>query len=166
MNSFEQSIEYSLDICDLGIILEKTLPVLKIYAKEKDVVINSTIIPPVGVSGNDFQLRTVFKQLLYLLIKEFEMGGKLELFSQNECHQVVITINAYGLMKFEIAYEAICSIEEIFSQKFAWRTQATKLFFIYNTLKQNRSKMSIYKLSPVHRIISIILPANNPENIQ
>jgi hypothetical protein len=166
LNTNEHSYNECFDLCDLGLTLEKILPLLKIYAQDKDVVINSSVTPPVKIYGNDNQLRSVFKQLLYLLIKEFVNGGTIELSAQNENHGIVITINIYGSMRFEITNQSIINLEKLFSKKTTWKTQATKLFFIYNTLKQNRSKMTIYKQSPIHRTISIILPTSDSGIIQ
>jgi signal transduction histidine kinase len=161
LNTFEHSSDNSLDQCNLGSILEKMLPLLKIYGQDKNVIIKSSIVPSLRINGNSRQLRSVFKQLLYLLIKEFETGGKIELSEQQEKQYVIITINIYGTLKFEISYEKTLSPEELFSQKFLWKTQVTKLYFISNTLKQNRSRITVRKLSSFHRIISIILPTND-----
>ncbi len=160
----EYSSENSLELCDLGSLLDKMLPSLKSYGQNKNVIVNSLIITPTRINGNSDQLRSVFKQLLYLLIKEFENGGRIELSAQKENKKIIITINIYGSLRFEITYETIINQEELFSKKIMWKTQATKLFLISNTLKQNQSKITIRKLSPTHRIISIILPTNGSEN--
>lgn len=164
LNFPENLSENNLELCDLGSLLDKMLPSLKSYGQNKNVIVNSLIITPTRINGNSDQLRSVFKQLLYLLIKELENDGTIELSSQKENKKIIIIINIYGLLRFEIMFETILNLKELFSKKYMWKTQATKLFLISNTLKQNQSKITIRKISPTHRIISIILPIIGSEN--
>ena len=164
MSDSEHSPQQKLKLFDLASVLGKMLPQLIIYAKKKDAQINSQVHSPARISGNNQQLKSVFKQLLYLLIKEIQTGGRIELSSRRENQHQIVTINVYGFLRYDITYESLLRLDQNVSPETGRKVHVTKFFFIYNTLKQNRSKVFISKLSPAHRIISLVLPADGSDN--
>lgn len=157
LRTSEFTYESSCDICNLSLSIDEILQSINIYGRDRNVSFSSSINSAINITWNNQQFRTMFKKLFILLIKEFECGGKVEISGQKENQDVIITLNVFGTMKFEIAYESMIGIKELFSNKCVWKKQVSTLLLISHALKLSGSCMTINKITFSHRIITIIL---------
>jgi hypothetical protein len=149
-------IQYNNSL-DLDSMMGKILPPIKTFGQIKNISINSVFNSALKIIGDKNQIKSVFRKLFYLLIREFDSSGTIDILGKEEGQFAIITINVLGTLKFEIAYDSFLSIEYLFSNNCVWKKQVSSLLLISHALKENGGKISINKISSTHRIISIIL---------
>ncbi|RUM28349.1 MAG: PAS domain-containing sensor histidine kinase [Aquifex sp.] len=84
------------DIVDVKKAVEDVIDILRVYAKEKDVIIEKKLSDAYLI-GDEADIRHMILNLILNAIQASKKGGKVEVFLRSEENQLVFTVKDYGL---------------------------------------------------------------------